>query len=75
MDNDLQLVDFNDYLNLKKAACVLDVHPQTVRRLIKRGKLPAILFAGKHLIERRELEMFKVGYDPRTGRKTIRRLL
>ena len=31
--------------------------------------------AGKYLIERDKLEMFKSNYDPRPGRKPIRRLL
>ena len=33
------------------------------------------MFAGKYLIERDKLEMFKANYDPRPGRKPLRRLL
>jgi ribosomal protein L25 (general stress protein Ctc) len=54
---------------------VLAIHPQSLRRLIKQGKVPAVLFAGKYLIERDKIEMFKSNYDPRPGRKPIRRLL
>ena len=54
---------------------MLGIHPQSLRRLIKAGKMPARLFAGKYLIERDKLEMFKSNYDPRPGRKPIRRLL
>ena len=50
-------------------------HPQSLRRLIKQGRLGAHLFAGKYLIERDKLDMFKSNYDPRPGRKPIRRLL
>lgn len=66
---------FDNYLDLVEAARVLNIHPQSLRRLIKAGKVPAKLFAGKYLIERDKLEMFKSNYDPRPGRKPIRRLL
>jgi len=58
-----------------EAARILRIHPQSLRRLIKQKKVPAILFAGKYLIERDKLEMFQANYDPRPGRKPIRRLL
>jgi excisionase family DNA binding protein len=64
---------FENYLDLVEAARVLAIHPQSLRRLIKQGKVPAVLFAGKYLIERDK--MFKSNYDPRPGRKPIRRLL
>jgi excisionase family DNA binding protein len=66
---------FENYLDLVEAARVLSIHPQSLRRLIKQGKVPAVLFAGKYLIERDKIEMFKSNYDPRPGRKPIRRLL
>lgn len=66
---------FDDYLDLVEAARELDIHPQSLRRLIKQKKVPATLFAGKYLIERDKLEMFKSNYDPRPGRKPLRRLL
>ncbi len=66
---------FDNYLDLVDAARILRIHPQSLRRLIKQRKVPAVLFAGKYLIERDKLEMFKANYDPRPGRKPIRRLL
>lgn len=66
---------FDDYLDLVEAARFLSIHPQSLRRLIKQKKLPAVLFAGKYLIQRDKLEMFKANYDPRPGRKPDRRLL
>lgn len=66
---------FDDYLDLVECARELSIHPQSLRRLIKQKKIPATLFAGKYLIERDKLEMFKSNYDPRPGRKPIRRLL
>ena len=66
---------FDNYLDLVEAARILRIHPQSLRRLIKQRKMPAVLFAGKYLIERDKLEMFKANYDPRPGRKPVRRLL
>lgn len=66
---------FENYLDLVEAARELSIHPQSLRRLIKQKQIPATLFAGKYLIERDKLEMFKANYDPRPGRKPIRRLL
>ena len=65
---------FDNYLDLVDAARTLNIHPQSLRRLIKQKKVPAVLFAGKYLIERTSLEQFKSSYDPRPGRKEIRRL-
>jgi len=66
---------FDDYYDLVEAARELAIHPQSLRRLIKQNKIPATMFAGKYLIARDKLEMFKSNYDPRPGRKPIRRLL
>ena len=55
---------FDDYLDLVEAARELGIHPQSLRRLIKQKRVPAVLFAGKYLIERDKLEMFKSNYDP-----------
>lgn len=66
---------FDNYLDLIEAARMLSIHPQSLRRLIKQKKVPAVLFAGKYLIERDKLEMFKSNYDRRPGRKVIRKLL
>ena len=55
----------DNYLDLIDAAGELCIHPQSLRRLIKQKKVPATLFAGKYLIERDKLEMFKSNYDPR----------
>ena len=55
---------FDDYLDLVESARVLSIHPQSLRRLIKQKKIPATLFAGKYLIERDKLEMFKSQLRP-----------
>jgi excisionase family DNA binding protein len=47
----------------------LKIHPESVRRLIRQGKLPAIKFGNKWLVERATLEQFAGYYDPRPGNK------
>ena len=66
---------FEDYVDIIEASRVLSVHPNTVRRLIHEGHLPATQFAGKYLIERDKLEMFRATYDSRPGSKAYRKLL
>jgi excisionase family DNA binding protein len=38
----------------------LKIHPESVRRLIRQGKLPAIKFGNKWLVERATLEQFGI---------------
>ncbi len=47
----------------------LNIHPESVRRLIRQGKLPAIKFGNKWLVEKSILEQFASRYDPRPGNK------
>ena len=60
---------FNDYATVQEAAERLNIHPESVRRLIRAGKLPARKFANTWLIERDVLEQFASHYDPRPGNK------
>lgn len=63
---------FGAYLFLHEAAKELGIHPQSLRRLIKQGSVPAIMFGGRYLIRRDVLVAFKATYDPRPGRKSRR---
>lgn len=65
------------YVDLIEAARMLRIHPQSLRRLVKDGTGPrARLFAGKYLILRDDLELFRAsGYSGKPGRKPGRRLL
>lgn len=57
------------YVDVDEVAKRLTIHPESVRRLIRQGKLPAIKFANKWLVERAALEQFANRYDPRRGNK------
>lgn len=60
---------FENYVTVAEAAERLNIHPESVRRLIRSGKLPARKFANAWLIEKATLEQFASNYDPRPGRK------
>lgn len=60
---------FDSYVTVAEAARRLNIHPESVRRLIRGGKLPASKFANAWLIEKTTLEQFASNYDPRPGRK------
>ncbi|MBC8248556.1 MAG: helix-turn-helix domain-containing protein [Anaerolineales bacterium] len=45
------------------------LHPDSVQRLIRQGKIPAFEFANKWLIRKNELEQFALVYDSGPGRK------
>ena len=55
------------------AAVRLKINVDTVKRLIRTGRLPATRWGNKYIIDRDTLEMFAATYNPLPGRK--RRLL
>ncbi len=57
------------YAGVNEVADRLNIHPESVRRLIRQGKLPAIKFGNKWLIEKATLDQFASHYDPRPGNK------
>ena len=57
------------YAGVDEVAERLRIHPESVRRLIRQGKLPAIKFGNKWLVEKSSLEQFAGHYDPRPGNK------
>jgi len=60
---------FETFVDILEASRRLNIHPESVRRLIRKGKLPAYKFANKWLIERDVLEQFAQTYDGRPGAK------
>ena len=57
-----------DYVDVIEAAKILDVHPETVKRLIREGKLTATKFGNKWIMEYNRLQVFANTYDKRRGR-------
>ncbi len=57
-----------NYVDVIQASKILDVHPETVKRLIREGKLSATKFGNKWIMEIDRLRVFANTYDGRRGR-------
>ena len=62
-----------NYVDVIEASKILDVHPETVKSLIREGKLTATKFWNKWVMQLERLRVFANTYDGRRGR--TRRLL
>ena len=62
-----------NYIDVIEASKILGVHPETVKRLIREGKLTATKFGNKWIMEYDRLQVFANSYDRRRGR--VRKLL
>lgn len=58
-----------NYADVNQVSKRLAIHPESVRRLIRDGKLPAIKFGNKWLVEKSLLEQFASSYIGRPGNK------
>ncbi len=58
-----------NYAGVQEVSDRLNIHPESVRRLIRQGKLPAIKFGNKWLVDKSTLEQYASRYDPRPGNK------
>ena len=56
-----------NYIDVIEASKILDVHPETVKRLIREGKLTATKFGNKWIMERDQLRAFANTYHGRRG--------
>ena len=64
---------FEAYEDVVFAAQRLHIHPESVKRLIRTGQLPARKFANKWFVRKDVLEQFAGSYVPRPGNR--RRLI
>jgi excisionase family DNA binding protein len=62
------LVILEDYATVLEASEVLRVHPETVKRLCRRGQITANKLGNTWLINRETLAFFAVTYDSNAGR-------
>jgi len=58
-------------LSVRQVAFILKVHPLSVRRYIKEGKLKAIRAAGNVRIEESELQNFNKALTPKVSSKDV----
>lgn len=57
-----------NYIDVVEASRILEVHPETVKRLIREGKLTATKFGNKWIMDSDRVQMFARTYDGRRGR-------
>ena len=62
-----------NYVDVLEVSKILEIHPETVKRLIRDGKLTATKFGNKWIMELDRVREFANTYDGRRGR--TRRLL
>ena len=62
---------FDSYVDVQHASSQLHIHPESVKRLIRQGRIPARKIANKWFIRRDVLEQFASSYDPRPGRRAM----
>lgn len=60
---------FEQYKDVQFVAECLDIHPESVKRLIRLGKLPARKFANKWFIHKDILDQFAEHYIPYPGNR------
>jgi hypothetical protein len=70
MLHELEIDPFDQYKDVGFAAERLRIHPESVKRLIRLGKLPAKKFANKWFIRQDILEQFAGWYIPRPGNRS-----
>lgn len=58
-------------LSVRQVAFILKVHPLSVRRYIKEGKLKAVRAGGNVRIEESELQNFNKALTPKTTSKDV----
>lgn len=58
-------------LSVRQVAFILKVHPLSVRRYIKEGKLKAVKVGGNVRIEESELQNFNKALTPKTTSKDV----
>ncbi len=60
----------SSYVTVADAAKVLGVHPETVKRLCRAGRIPAEKVHNTWLIAKKDLSRFAASYDePRRGKR------
>lgn len=61
----------DSYLGMDQVSYRLAIHVESARRLVRRGRLPALRVGNKWLVRRDVLEAFAQRYDSRRGRRAV----
>lgn len=67
------MIELTDaYCGIEEAAETLRVHPESVRRIIRNGRLRASKLGGKWFVNRVYLQQYARSYNPRPGNNRLR---
>ena len=59
----------DDYVSVREACRRINVHEETVRRLVRSGILKADKIGNQWFIKKEELSLFSSTYNPKTGKR------
>lgn len=51
-----------NYIDVLEASRIMGVHSETIKRMIRNGRLPATKFGNKWIIEKKQLKSFANSY-------------
>lgn len=60
----------DNFYNVNQAAFIMKVHPLTIRRYIREGKLKAVRLGGNVRIKERDLQNFMKEFEPKEHQET-----
>jgi len=63
------MIDLNNYINTREAAKRLEIHEESLRRIIRIGTLPAEKIGGQWYIAKDKFNIFKASYNTKSGRR------
>lgn len=63
----------NRYISSFEAANILGIHPFTIQKLLRDGRVPAVKIANRWLLSREDVEQFAKTYVPKVGRPRTKR--
>ena len=55
----------DNFYNVNQAAFIIKVHPLTIRRYIREGRLKAVRLGGNVRIREKDLQLFMRDFEPR----------
>ncbi len=67
--NTTMAIDLEDFVDIHEAAKRLEIHEESLRRLIRIGTIPATKIGSQWYIDKEQLNLFAVTYDRRTGKR------
>lgn len=62
-------IDLSNFVGVPEAAKRLEIHEESLRRLVRIGTIPATKIGGQWYIDKEQLSLFAATYDSKTGKR------